>query len=109
MCTTVTTGKDLGLSDKNHACNCGSDSHAVIVPSVSDNVIREHYLVEGMTCSHCVASVTQEVSAIEGVNSVSVELNAGGASRIMVVSSTPVDADSIRGAVTEAGYSLVAE
>lgn len=108
MCNTVNTRRDLGLSDKNHACNCGTDNHAA-APRVSDSAIREHYLVDGMTCSHCVASVTEEVSAVEGVDSVSVDLNAGGISRIMVVSSTPVDADSIRAAVIEAGYSLVAE
>ncbi|MCU1424630.1 MAG: heavy metal transport/detoxification protein [Microbacteriaceae bacterium] len=70
-------------------------------------IIREHYLVGGMTCAHCVASVTEEVSAIDGVDSVSVDLNAGGASRIMVVSSKPVAAHDVETAVVEAGYTLV--
>lgn len=65
------------------------------------------YLVAGMTCGHCVASVTEEVSAVDGVESVSVELNAGGESRVDVVSSAPVPVEEIRSAVTEAGYSLV--
>lgn len=65
------------------------------------------YLVDGMTCSHCVASVTEEVTALEGVEGISVELNAGGASRVTVVSSGPVPVEKIRSAVTEAGYSLV--
>ncbi len=67
----------------------------------------ENYLVEGMTCSHCVASVTEEVSELGGVESVSVDLNVGGASRVAVVSSYPLTEDAIRGAVTEAGYTLV--
>lgn len=107
MCNIDTTGNDLGLTDKNHACTCGTDTHTETVALASETAIREHYLVEGMTCSHCVASVTEEISTVDGVESVSVDLNVGGASRIMVVSSKPVDVDSIRTAVTEAGYSLV--
>lgn len=110
MCATNHTGNDLGLTDKNHACMCGTDSHekATNDTHATAGVIREHYLVEGMTCSHCVASVTEEVSALEGVESVSVDLKVGGASRIMVVSDRPVPLERVRDAVTEAGYSLVA-
>jgi copper chaperone len=107
-CTIDNTVRDLGLKGTNHTCNCGNDNQAAAVAHLSDNAIRDHYFVEGMTCSHCVASVTEEVSALAGVDSVSVELHAGGASKIMVVSSMPIDADFIRAAVTEAGYSLVA-
>lgn len=73
------------------------------------DALQEQYLVEGMTCSHCVASVTEEVSAIDGVESVSIDLQVGGASRVTVVSNRPVPADQIRDAVTEAGYTLVAQ
>jgi copper chaperone CopZ len=59
-----------------------------------------------MTCDHCVSSVTEELSAIDGVESVSVALEAGGTSKVMVVSSKPVDVDDVRAAVTEAGYEL---
>ena len=65
------------------------------------------YAVTGMTCSHCVASVTEEVSALDGVESVSVNLKVGGASQIMVVGDHPVPVDRIRDAVTRAGYSMV--
>ncbi|MCU1582650.1 MAG: heavy metal transporter [Microbacteriaceae bacterium] len=106
MCS-PTTGNDLGLTDRDHDCSCGTDSHAETATVISQDAIREHYLVDGMTCSHCVSSVTEEVSAIDGVESVKVALNAGGTSRIMVVSSKPIDTEAIRGAVTEAGYSLV--
>lgn len=110
MCTTNQTGNDLGLTDKNHECMCGTDSHAATASDThaGADAIREHYLVEGMTCSHCVASVTEEVSAIEGVESVSVDLKVGEASRIMVVSDRPIPVDQVRDAVTEAGYSMVA-
>jgi copper chaperone CopZ len=112
MCNTTALGNDLGLTDKNHACACASDSHVSTandaLASAGAAVLREHYLVEGMTCSHCVASVIEEVSALDGVESVSVDLEVGGASRIMVVSNRPVRADEVRNAVTEAGYTLVA-
>ncbi|NEM90970.1 heavy-metal-associated domain-containing protein [Galbitalea soli] len=64
------------------------------------------YLVDGMTCSHCVASVTEEVSALAGVESVAIDLKAGASSAVTVVSSQPIDTDAIRAAVTEAGYTL---
>jgi copper chaperone len=69
---------------------------------------EQQYLVEGMTCGHCVASVTEEISELVGVTSVSVDLNVGGASRVTVVSAAPLSFESMRTAVTEAGYMLVA-
>ena len=108
MCTTSTAaGNELGLTDKNHSCTCGGDSHAESTPPSPGDAIREHYLVDGMTCSHCVSSVTEEISLLDGVHTVSVDLNAGGTSRIMVVSSAPVPAADLRAAVTAAGYALV--
>ena len=112
MCNTTSTsstnsGNDLGLTDKNHACACATDRHAAAPSETTVGAVREHYLVDGMTCSHCVSSVTEEISALDGVQSVSVDLNAGGTSRIMVVSSTPVPAEAIHAAVTEAGYAVV--
>jgi copper chaperone CopZ len=110
MCgTTNTTTGDLGLTDKNHACNCGSTDHTnTAQPATAHgDVVREHFLVEGMTCAHCVASVTEEVSDIDGVQNVQVELNVGGASKVMVESATPIDPARVDAAVKEAGYTLV--
>lgn len=64
------------------------------------------FLVTGMTCGHCVASVTEEVGAIAGVQSVEVVLKKGGASRVTVLADGPVAADAVRAAVEEAGYQL---
>jgi copper chaperone CopZ len=94
-------------AESNRAESNRAESTHAEPDGVSDGVIREHYLVDGMTCSHCVSSVTEEVSALDGVEDVKVALNAGGTSRVMVVSSRPIDPEAIRGAVTEAGYSLV--
>ncbi len=68
--------------------------------------LTTHYGVTGMTCGHCVQSVTEEISALPGVKSVSVELAPGGTSEVTVVSDEPLDADAVRGAVDEAGYTL---
>lgn len=62
------------------------------------------YTVKGMTCEHCVRSVTEEVSAVPGVSGVEVDL-AGG--RVTVVRDRPVDDAAVRAAVSAAGYEVV--
>jgi copper chaperone CopZ len=61
------------------------------------------YTVTGMTCGHCVASVTEEVQEISGVTDVQVDLASGALS---ITSSQPIDDDAVRAAVDEAGYQL---
>ncbi|KRE39153.1 hypothetical protein ASG73_02045 [Janibacter sp. Soil728] len=62
------------------------------------------YTVTGMTCGHCVSSVTEEIQEIAGVEGVQVELETGV---VTVSSAEPVDAAAVRTAVEEAGYQLV--
>ncbi len=66
------------------------------------------FTVTGMTCDHCVHAVTQEVSALEGVTDVQIDLVAGGDSTVTVESDAPLDVEAVREAVDEAGYELVA-
>jgi copper chaperone CopZ len=61
------------------------------------------YTVVGMTCGHCVNSVTEEVSQVPGVTGVDVDLASGG---LTVTSATPVDETAVRAAVEEAGYEV---
>ncbi len=61
------------------------------------------YTVTGMTCEHCVASVTEEVSELAGVTEVVVDLPTGG---VTVTSAEPLVDDAVRAAVEEAGYQL---
>ena len=63
--------------------------------------------ISGMTCGHCVASVTEELEAIDGVDSVAVDLNAGGISSAVVTSSRPLKREELGEAVAEAGYLVV--
>lgn len=72
----------------------------------SASPVHEQYLVSGMTCDHCVHAVTEEISAIDGVESVDVELHNGGVSRVDVVSSRPLATTDVEAAILEAGYSL---
>jgi len=106
MSSTDIHSNDLGLTDKNHACACGTHAAAHDAPAVAHDTVGDVFLVDGMTCSHCVSSITEEVGAVAGVDSVSVDLNAGGTSRVTVVSTAPVDPEAVRAAVVEAGYTM---
>ena len=61
------------------------------------------WTVTGMTCGHCVASVTEEVSELDGVENVDIDLATGS---VTVTSTTPLEDDAVRAAVEEAGYAL---
>jgi copper ion binding protein len=61
------------------------------------------WTVTGMTCGHCVASVTEEVQEIPGVTGVDVVLESGA---VTVTSEQPLADDTVREAVEEAGYRL---
>ncbi len=61
------------------------------------------FTVSGMTCEHCVASVSDEVLEIAGVTSVDIDLPTG---RLTVTSDQPLSEDAVALAVDEAGYRL---
>ena len=61
------------------------------------------YTVTGMTCGHCVSSVTEEISQLPGVQSVDVDLASGA---VTVASDSPLDDAAVRAAVEEAGYAV---
>lgn len=63
------------------------------------------YRVTGMTCDHCVRAVTEEVSKVDGVQDVAVDLASG---TVTVSSDSPLDEAAVKAAVDEAGYELVA-
>jgi copper chaperone CopZ len=62
------------------------------------------YTVSGMTCAHCVLSVTEEVQEIPGVEEVDVVLETGS---LTVTSVDKIDDAAVGAAVEEAGYQLV--
>lgn len=61
------------------------------------------YAVAGMTCEHCVLSVTEEVLAVDGVDGVSVDLATGA----LQVSGERFGDEAVAVAVAEAGYEVV--
>lgn len=66
----------------------------------------ETYTVSGMTCDHCVNAVTEELTALPGVTTVDVDLNAGADSQVSVTSENTLNVEQVRAAVDEAGYDL---
>ena len=60
------------------------------------------YLVPGMHCAHCVAAVEEEVSAVPGVESVTVDLE----TKRVDVAGQALDDAAIRAAIQEAGYEV---
>jgi copper chaperone CopZ len=70
---------------------------------VTDNTQAHTYTVTGMTCAHCAAAVTEELSQVPGVQTVEVDV-AGGT---VVVTGHAVSDEQVRAAVDEAGYAVV--
>ena len=64
------------------------------------------YKVTGMTCGHCVDAVTKGIGTLAGVTNVAIDLDSG---TVTVASAAPLDQETLRAAVDEAGYELVAE
>jgi copper chaperone len=61
-------------------------------------------IIAGMTCNHCVMSVTEEVSEIPGVTAVDIDLATGR----MTVQGEGYGEEAVKAAVAEAGYEVVA-
>jgi copper chaperone len=70
----------------------------------SMGIETREYAVEGMTCSHCVLSVREEVSEVGGVSAVDVDLASGR----LTVDGENLGDEAIRAAVAEAGYEVAA-
>lgn len=98
------TIKDAGAAATGGGCGCGGcgcDRGAAATAGVTVAT----YAVTGMTCEHCARAIAEEVSAIDGVDDVSVDFATG----VLTVSSArPIDVDRIVEAVAEAGEYTVA-
>jgi copper chaperone len=123
-----TTMQDLGLTDKsavtgaaaNAGCGCGSggacacgghgqahgQAHGGHHATAPATAATQSFEVAGMTCEHCVASVTEELSALDGVETVAVDLKPGSSSTVVVGASRALSGAEVRAAVEDAGYTL---
>jgi copper chaperone CopZ len=61
------------------------------------------YKVTGMTCEHCANAVTAEVTALDGVSAVQVQLVPDGVSTVTVTSAAPLSDPEVSAALDEAG------
>lgn len=62
------------------------------------------YIVHGMSCGHCVKSISDELTGLAGVTGVEVDLATG---KVSVSADSQVSDEAIRAAIDEAGYQVV--
>ena len=68
----------------------------------------QRFQATGLTCGHCARAVSQELTALDGVLDVQVEVVSGGASAVTVVTERELSHDEVVAALDEAGeYVLV--
>jgi copper chaperone len=58
------------------------------------------YSVPAIHCAHCAASIREEVSEVDGVEDVAVELE----TKVVTVTGTSIEDAAVRAAIAEAGY-----
>ncbi|MGW2416855.1 heavy-metal-associated domain-containing protein [Streptomyces tubercidicus] len=73
---------------------------------VEVGAVTTTYRVTGMTCGHCEGAVSAEIGELAGVSSVQAIAATG---LVTVTSKAPLDEESVRAAVDEAGYELVGQ
>jgi copper chaperone CopZ len=80
-----------------------SQGDAAMSTTAAQSVVTT-YTVNGMTCGHCVGSVTAELTKLPQVTDVAVDLPTGA---VTVTSTAALEEPAVAAAVTEAGYELV--
>lgn len=108
----MSTRIDLGLtaSGTQGGCACGGGGacggHESHGHSTTSGASVESVGVAGMTCEHCVRSITEELAAYPDVSGVDIALVPDGVSTVTVSSSRPLGREEIAAAVADAGYRL---
>lgn len=64
---------------------------------MSDTIV---YTVPAIHCAHCAMSIREEVSEVEGVEDVDVDLD----TKVVTISGHALDDVTLRAAIAEAGY-----
>ncbi|RKT19046.1 copper chaperone CopZ [Streptomyces sp. 1114.5] len=83
---------------------CGSCSTGAAEAPAAPSALSSAFQVKGMTCGHCVSSVTAELKKLDGVTDVAVDLATG---KVTVGSTRPLADADVAAAVDEAGYDLI--
>lgn len=63
----------------------------------------QSFAVTGMSCDHCAQAVSGELTALEGVSDITVQLVTGGTSTVSVTSDRPLADSEVSSALDEAG------
>ncbi len=63
--------------------------------------MAKEFTVPSMSCQHCVNAITKEVSNVQGVQNVQVDL---GTKRVRVQADERVSTETLLEAINEAGY-----
>src|SRR4051812_42079708 len=106
MCGT-STPKSLPLIQSGCACCQPGDDRLDTASGRGPDHVASVFLVAGLTCGHCVSSVTGELGKLDGVSEVNVSLVPGGTSTVSVHGTRPVARDRAAAAVRDAGYELI--
>ncbi|AOT02325.1 heavy-metal-associated domain-containing protein [Arthrobacter sp. U41] len=107
MCGTTETRTQLPLaSTAQHGCSCctPADETQAAAPATAVKAPGSQYILEGLTCGHCVQTVEKAVSRVSGVQSAAVDLVPGGTSRLSVTGAA--DQEALAEAVRSSGYVL---
>jgi copper chaperone len=102
-----TSSQNLPLAQIATGCDCCSpqqDGRTESTASPSKEQRTADYRVAGMTCGHCVSSVSQELAKLDGVNDVQIVLVPGGISTVTIYGSEKPNPDAVRAVIAEAGY-----
>ncbi|MFI9320836.1 heavy-metal-associated domain-containing protein [Kitasatospora aureofaciens] len=81
--------------------SCGTGADKAPATAAAERAV---FQVKGMTCGHCVSSVTAELEKVAGVTEVAVDLATG---RVTVDSTAPLADTDVAAAIDEAGYALI--
>jgi len=91
-------------TNSSSCCGTGGSCGSGATVDIQGLGVSTVYKVSGMTCGHCEGSVSQEISALDGVTAVQAVAASG---EVTVTSTAPLDEEDVRAAVDEAGYKLV--
>jgi copper chaperone CopZ len=98
--TTVTV--ESSATEASSCCgSCGTGAAKAPATATAERAV---FQVKGMTCGHCVTSVTAELKKVDGVTEVAVDLATG---QVTVDSTQPLADTDVAAAIDEAGYDLV--
>ncbi len=63
--------------------------------------MRREYIIEGMSCPHCQATVTKAISALSGAENVTTDLSTG-----IAIVEGEVSPEAVKEAVYNAGFTI---